>query len=137
VPNDPAQTSSDGAKLFFPACGLCGFVGVAAGAFGAHGLQGQFDSQALDWWQTGTFYLLTHTVAALAIAATFTRVTPSTRWARVAAYCFLIGGLIFSMTLYAMALGAPRWLGAVTPVGGLILLVGWASVLLTGLKARR
>lgn len=87
-------------------------VAVAAGAFGAHGAAGP---QQAEWLRTGGMYQLVHAVAALAIMGT----------ARGAAVLLLVGAAIFAMTLYAMALGAPRWLGAVTPVGGGLLIIGW------------
>ncbi|MCW5646896.1 MAG: DUF423 domain-containing protein [Sphingopyxis sp.] len=87
-------------------------VAVAAGAFGAHGAAGP---QQAEWLRTGGMYQLIHAVAALAIMRT----------ARGSAILLLVGGGIFAVTLYAMALGAPRWLGAVTPVGGGLLIIGW------------
>ena len=77
-------------------------VAVAAGAFGAHGAAGQ---QEAEWLRTGGLYQLIHAVAALAIMGQ----------ARGPAIILLIGAAIFALTLYAMALGGPRWLGAVTP----------------------
>ncbi len=87
-------------------------MAVAAGAFGAHGAAGQ---QEAEWLRTGGMYQLTHAVAALAIMGI----------ARGPAIMLLVGAAIFAVTLYAMALGAPRWLGAVTPIGGGLLIIGW------------
>ena len=92
-------------------------IAVAAGAFGAHGAS---SAEARGWLQTGGQYQLIHAVAALALLA----LMPGARWA---AWCFLIGGAVFAGTLYAMALGGPRWLGAVTPIGGTLLILGWVS----------
>ena len=91
---------------------LAGALAVAAGAFGAHGAQGQ----AADWMRTGGQYQLIHAVAAL-VALRLE--------ARGPGWLFVAGGAIFALTLYAMALGAPRWLGAVTPIGGAMLIGGW------------
>ena len=91
---------------------LSGAVAVGAGAFGAHGAQGQ----AAEWLRTGGQYQLIHAVAAL-VALRLE--------ARGPGWCFVIGGAIFALTLYAMALGAPRWLGAITPIGGASLIAGW------------
>lgn len=102
---------------------ILGFTGVALGAFGAHGLESRLTADGKDWWDTATFYLLIHAVAAL--AAGFSGrigLTAAGGWA------FLIGAAIFAGTLYAMALGAPRWFGAITPIGGVTLLIGWALV---------
>jgi len=87
-------------------------VAVAAGAFGAHGASGL---QEAEWLRTGGLYQLVHAVAALAIMGV----------ARGPAIMLLFGAAIFSVTLYAMALGGPRWLGAVTPIGGTLLIAGW------------
>ncbi len=87
-------------------------MAVAAGAFGAHGAAGQ---QEAEWLRTGGIYQLIHAVAALAIMG----------FARGPAITLLVGGAIFSITLYAMALGAPKWFGAITPIGGTLLIVGW------------
>lgn len=100
-----------------------GFVSVTMGAFAAHGLS---DPQAKDWVRTGASYGFMHAMATLA-CATFMQV--GARRARFAPAFFLPGVVIFSGTLYAMALGAPRWLGAVTPIGGLLFLVGWAVLI--------
>lgn len=91
---------------------LSAALAVGAGAFGAHGAA---SPQAAEWLRTGGLYQLIHAVAALAIMGT----------ARGAALTLLIGGAIFALTLYAMAMGGPRWLGAVTPIGGSLLILGW------------
>ncbi|WP_336964923.1 DUF423 domain-containing protein [Sphingobium aquiterrae] len=91
---------------------LSAALAVAAGAFGAHGAS---TPQAAEWLKTGGMYQLVHAVAALVLMGT----------ARGAAAMLLAGGAIFALTLYAMALGAPRWLGAVTPIGGTLLIAGW------------
>ena len=91
---------------------LSGAIAVAAGAFGAHGASGA----AVEWLKTGAHYQLIHMVAAL-VALRLE--------ARGPAWLFVIGGAVFAGTLYLMALGAPRWLGAITPVGGALLIGGW------------
>lgn len=91
---------------------LSAALAVAAGAFGAHGAA---SPQAAEWLKTGGMYQLVHAVAAIAIMGA----------ARGAAIMLLVGAAIFAATLYLMALGAPRWLGAITPIGGSLLIVGW------------
>ncbi|WP_169542669.1 DUF423 domain-containing protein [Sphingomonas baiyangensis] len=91
---------------------LSGAMAVAAGAFGAHGASGQ----AAEWLRTGGTYQLVHAVAALVALQ---------MGARVPAWLFICGGFVFAGTLYLMALGAPRWLGAITPIGGTLLIAGW------------
>lgn len=91
---------------------LSAALAVTAGAFGAHGAS---SPQAAEWLRTGGMYQLVHAVAALAIMGI----------ARGPAMLMLAGGAIFGLTLYAMALGGPRWLGAITPIGGSLLIAGW------------
>ena len=99
-----------------------GFLAVAGGAFGAHGLA---DPQAKGWMQTGAQYALVHVLATLACGLLARADAPR---ARLAPAFFLAGMAIFSGSLFAMALGGPRWLGAVTPIGGLLFLAGWAAL---------
>jgi uncharacterized membrane protein YgdD (TMEM256/DUF423 family) len=96
-----------------------GLVGVAAGALAAHGLA---DSLAREWVRTASNYQLLHAVAFLACAALPAR-------AGYAAALFLGGTVLFCGSLYGMALGGPVWLGAVTPVGGLLFMAGWAVLI--------
>lgn len=92
--------------------GLSGALAVGAGAFGAHGASGD----AIEWLKTGGQYQLIHAIAALAAVQL---------GARGPAILFLAGGAIFAVSLYLMALGLPRWLGAATPIGGTLLIAGW------------
>lgn len=100
--------------------GLLGATAVALGAFGAHGLKERLAviPDAAAWWQTATFYLLMHAVAVGAVRSD--SVWPARLWT--------FGAFIFAGTLYALALGASRWLGAVTPVGGTLLIAGWLTL---------
>jgi len=91
---------------------LSGALAVGAGAFGAHGAQGD----AVEWLKTGAHYQLVHAIAAL-VAIKFEAKGP--------AILFIAGGALFAGTLYLMALGLPRWLGAITPIGGTALIAGW------------
>ena len=102
--------------------GLSGAIAVAAGAFAAHGASGA----AARWLHTGSEYHLVHAVAALAAL--------NLQRGRVAALLFLVGGMIFAGTLYAMALGGPLWLGAVTPIGGGALILGWLALALNAIR---
>ncbi|MFA5989260.1 MAG: DUF423 domain-containing protein [Sphingomonas sp.] len=94
------------------AAAVSGAVAVAAGAFGAHGAQGA----AAEWLKTGGQYQLVHAVAALVAMSL---------GARGAGWAFVAGSGVFAATLYLMALGLPRWLGAITPVGGVVMIAGW------------
>ncbi|MEO1169016.1 MAG: DUF423 domain-containing protein [Pseudomonadota bacterium] len=99
-------------SLIIALAALSGALAVGAGAFGAHGAQGD----ATDWLKTGAQYQLAHALAAL-LAEQLD--------ARGPAWLFIAGGAIFAITLYLMALGLPRWLGAITPIGGTLLIGGW------------
>ena len=99
-----------------------GFIAVAVGAFAAHAIT---DPRAQDWLRTGATYGFMHTMATFA-CATFINI--GARRARFAPAFFLSGVVLFTGSLYAMALGAPRWLGAVTPIGGVLFLIGWATL---------
>ena len=101
---------------------LSGLIAVAMGAFAAHGLK---DPQAKDWVKTAATYQFMHAIASLACA---TVMQVGARRARHAPAFFLSGTVLFSGSLYAMALGGPHLLGLATPVGGLLFLIGWAVV---------
>ncbi len=111
---------------------ICGFISVACGAFGAHGLSDILVGDAGEWWDTATLYALTHSVAMIAIGLNKARA----ELLRGPALAFFIGILVFAGTLYSMALGAPRWLGAFTPIGGTSLLIAWAWLAFEGYRSR-
>ncbi len=101
-------------------------TGVAAGAFGAHGLEGHVSADRLDTWHTGALYHLLHGVALLALAS----LSPSAWVSRL-----LLGGtLIFSGSLYLLVLTDTGWLGAITPVGGVLMIAGWALLAVQGTR---
>lgn len=93
---------------------LSAALAIGAGAFGAHGAS---SPQAAEWLRTGAFYQLVHAVAALMLVR-------GTAQPGIA-ITVLAGAAIFAFTLYAMALGAPKWLGAVTPIGGVLMIGAW------------
>jgi uncharacterized membrane protein YgdD (TMEM256/DUF423 family) len=106
------------------AAGLLGFIGVALGAFGAHGLKETLGSSGqLKNWEKAVFYQLVHAVALLALGGRASVISVRSGW------CWIIGTLCFSGSLYWLALGGPvKFLWPVTPLGGLALLAGWAGV---------
>lgn len=97
-------------------------LAVIMGAFGAHGLQGRVEEKAIEWVRTGAHYQLTHALALLGWALWRQH---SGHESTLPGWGFLVGTLIFSGTLYAMTLGAPRWFGAITPIGGSFLIGAW------------
>lgn len=105
------------------AAAVFGAAAVALGAFGAHALQGRIDQAALHVWHTAVEYQFWHALALLAVAG-FAPARPARFW-RASAVVFCCGIALFCSSLYALALGAPGWLGVVTPIGGAALILGW------------
>jgi uncharacterized membrane protein YgdD (TMEM256/DUF423 family) len=103
--------------------GVAGASAVLLGAFGAHALQTVLDTRALELWHTAVNYHVWHALAlvlAVGLGAGRSR--------RVAIAAFALGIVLFSGSLYALALGAPRWAGIITPFGGLAFIVGWVAL---------
>lgn len=111
---------------------LNGFLGVAAGAFGAHALKARLPGDLLAVFETGARYQVVHGVALLGVAW-LASVRPGAL-ATAAGGCFAAGTLLFSGSLYALALSGMRGLGAITPLGGVCLLAGWALLGVAALK---
>jgi uncharacterized membrane protein YgdD (TMEM256/DUF423 family) len=103
---------------------ILGFCGVGLGAFGAHGLRARVGPEMIEVWKTGVLYHLVHTLALLGVALAGDRVA----WQRAVAVLFTVGIVVFSGTLYVLTLSGQRWLGAVTPLGGVAFLAGWAAL---------
>jgi uncharacterized membrane protein YgdD (TMEM256/DUF423 family) len=118
-------------RLFLILAGVYGFLGVALGAFGAHGIRGYLaklpdGAQRGEWWETASRYHLIH-AAAIAVAAYLASRSPGGA-STAAGFCFAAGIVVFSGSLYTMTLTGVRALGAVTPLGGLLLLAGWIAI---------
>jgi uncharacterized membrane protein YgdD (TMEM256/DUF423 family) len=109
-------------NLGIAAC-LFGACAVALGAFGAHALREHLDAASLQIWHTAVEYQFWHALALLAIAGF---APPNKTW-RIAGVALIVGCVLFSGSLYALALGSPRWTGIVTPFGGLALILGWCA----------
>ena len=121
------------AGLVFAA--LAGGAAVALGAFGAHALHASLDEHALEIWHTAVEYQFWHALALLGVSSiASTRETPALR---VAATAFVVGIVFFSGSLYALALGGPRMVGVITPIGGLALIVGWVALAIHGWRYER
>ncbi|HEX2165076.1 MAG TPA: DUF423 domain-containing protein, partial [Thermoanaerobaculia bacterium] len=112
--------------LFIAIGALMAAGAVGAGAFGAHGLAERLDARGLELWETAARYLM---YAALGLVAVGTL---ERLWAQrllvFAGWCLLVGAAIFSGTVFALALGAPRFLGAITPLGGLLMIAAFLIV---------
>lgn len=101
-----------------------GFMAVACGAFGAHGLRDRVEPRMLEIFETGSRYQMYHALALLAVAWLSARQGGSA--IQAAGWCFALGACVFSGSLYLLVLLDQRWLGAITPIGGVGLLAGWA-----------
>ncbi len=121
------------ARLFIAVGAASGFVAVAAGAFGAHALKRRLPDELLAVFQTGVQYQMYHALALLAVGILCVTRAP-TQLLAAAGWLYIAGTLLFSGSLYALALTGVRGLGAVTPLGGLAFLAGW---LLLGWSALR
>ena len=117
---------------------LSGAVSVMAGAFGAHGIDASTaaGARARELLQTGSHYEIAHALAILAVAALTRRAGLKEGLATAAQILFLAGSVLFPGALYALALGGPRWLGAVAPIGGLAFILGWLALALAALGRR-
>lgn len=113
-------------RVFVVLGALSGLLSVAAGAFGAHGLRARLAPELLAVFEVGARYQMIHALALIAVAWACTR-WPS-RAIRAAGWLFVAGTVIFSGSLYALALTGMRGLGAITPVGGALFMAGWAAL---------
>lgn len=109
---------------------------VVLGAFGAHGLRGVLSPQQLASYLTGVTYQQLHALGLILVGAIAT-LTPRSVWLGRAAVLFVLGITLFSGSIYALTLGAPRWLGMVAPVGGTSFMLGWAAIAVHALRAGR
>lgn len=120
-------------RLYFALGALSALIAVAAGAFGAHGLKGRVTPDMLAVFEVGARYHMYHAFALIACA------WAATRWpgalVTAAAVLFVAGTLLFSGSLYVLALTGARWLGAITPIGGAAFLAGWLCLAAAAMKA--
>ena len=123
-----------GAKLFLAAGGVAALLSVALGAFGAHALRGRVAPEMLAVWHTGVEYHVLHALGLLAVGLVAQHL-PHSRALRWSGGLMLAGIVLFSGSLYLIALSGRAWLGAVTPVGGLAFLAAWALFVAAALKA--
>ena len=125
------------ARRILAAGALFALLSVAAGAFGAHGLRDSLGAYRLGIFETAARYQMYHALAMLAVGVLAVLERFSLQWLRAAALAFGAGILLFSGSLYLLAMGSPGWLGAITPVGGLLLMTGWLILLVSLLRAGR
>jgi uncharacterized membrane protein YgdD (TMEM256/DUF423 family) len=108
-------------------------IAVAAGAFGAHALKDRLDAHRLDVWETAARYQMYHALGMLACAWLASR---TLHLASTAGWVMQAGIVVFSGSLYALALSGQKWLGAITPIGGLAMMAGWALLAVAAFRAR-
>ena len=119
-------------RLLLSFSALSGFLSVCLGAFAAHGLRHHITPESLAIWQTGVQYQMYHALALLVVGVLYQ--TQASKALKLSALAFILGSFLFSGSLYAMALGAPKALGVITPLGGLSFLVGWAALVIHALR---
>lgn len=121
------------ARTFWMLGCVFGLVAVGAGAFGAHALRARLTPDLLAVWETAARYQMYHALALLVVALAASR-WPAGGWS-APGWLFTAGIVIFSGSLYVLALSGVRWLGAITPLGGAALLAGWLLLALAGARA--
>lgn len=121
-------------RVFFAVGAISAFVAVAAGAFGAHGLKNSLSQEMLAIFETAARYQMYHALALIAVAWASTRFSGSSL-INASGYLFIIGTILFSGSLYALSLTETRWLGAITPLGGLAFLAGWLCLAYAAFRA--
>ena len=110
-------------RFFFLSGAVAAFIAVALGAFGAHSLKTKLSADMLNIFEIGVRYQMYHALGLLAVGWACTKWPGA--WTNASGWLFVVGTVIFSGTLYALALTGVRWLGAITPIGGLAFLAGW------------
>ena len=127
-------------RLWICAAAINGLLAVALGAMAAHGLRGRVEPEQIAWIETGSDYGMAHGLALIGVALLLGRnsrdLMPPPRSLRLAGWGFLLGTVLFSGALYVMGLTGLRALGAAVPVGGILLLGGWAALFVHGLGLR-
>lgn len=120
-------------KIAFLFAAFAGALGVVLGAFGAHALRGSIEPRLIETFQTAVQYQLIHALALLLVSLTMGWLGQSLSL-EISAYAFMAGIILFSGSLYGLVLTEMKWLGPVTPLGGLCLIVGWLALLVGGFR---
>ena len=120
-------------KIAFLFAAFAGALGVVLGAFGAHALRGSIVPSLIETFQTAVQYQLIHALALLLVSLTMGWLGQSLSL-EISAYAFMAGIILFSGSLYGLVLTEMKWLGPVTPLGGLCLIVGWLALLIGGFR---
>ncbi len=117
-------------QFFFSAGAILAAIGVTLGAFGAHALQARLTADRLGTFETGVRYQMYHSIGLLAAGLAIGHWSTSS-WPIIAGWLFLAGIILFSGSLYLLVFTDRRWLGAITPLGGIAFIAGWICLALT------
>ena len=120
-------------KIVFLFAAFAAALGVVLGAFGAHALRGSIEPRVMETFQTAVQYQLIHALALLMVSFSMGWLGQSLSF-EISAYAFMAGIILFSGSLYGLVLTEMGWLGPVTPIGGLCLIVGWLAILVGGFR---
>jgi uncharacterized membrane protein YgdD (TMEM256/DUF423 family) len=121
-------------KTFFAIGAVLAGLGVALGAFGAHGLKSTLSADMLANFETGVRYQMVHALALLVVALALGMAQWQNRLLVVGGWLFVVGVVIFSGSLYVLSITGLRWLGAITPIGGVAFIAGWVCLAIAALR---
>lgn len=121
-------------RIFILVAAILAGLSVATGAFASHALKTKLSDRALEIFETGAKYQMYHALALLLVALLLSRTETTTTLLTVAGYAFIIGIALFSGSLYALSLSGVKWLGAITPFGGVAFLIGWGTIAIAALN---
>jgi uncharacterized membrane protein YgdD (TMEM256/DUF423 family) len=123
-------------QVFGAIAAILGGLSVAFGAFGAHALKERLSDRALEIFETATRYQMYHALALLLVVVLLSQTEIGQVWLNAAGVGFIAGILIFSGSLYALSFSGIKWLGAITPLGGVAFIVGWGCLAIAALSFR-
>ena len=115
-------------RIFLAIAAILAGLAVAAGAFASHALKERLSDRALEIFETASRYQMYHALALLLVAVLLAQMAMPSSLLNTAGYAFLVGIVLFSGSLYALSLSGVKWLGAITPLGGVAFLIGWGCV---------
>ena len=121
-------------RIFIAIAAILGGLSVAAGAFASHALKEKLAERALEIFETGARYQMYHALALLLVALLLTRAEASPTPLIASGWAFVVGVALFSGSLYALSLSGIKWLGAITPLGGVAFMVGWGCLAIAALS---
>jgi uncharacterized membrane protein YgdD (TMEM256/DUF423 family) len=115
-------------RIFLATAAVFGGLSVAGGAFASHALKNKLSDRALEIFDTATRYQMYHALALLLVALLLSRAADAQTFFAVAGWAFIVGTVVFSGSLYALSLSGIKWLGAITPLGGVAFILGWGCL---------